>query len=1031
MIQHRISKKRISMAVSSVLALAAFSAKASVSDDVTIELDLNGKAVVDALVELGDQAGLQVFLPEGLAFGEKVNGLSGSFTLGEALNALLKDSGLVYEITDQDTLVIKKTDQDSQEKAASDDEVEEIVVTGSRIKRNSSEMSSQVIVLSQADIRATGEPTLERALRQLPQNFNGATEVGSTLSGATSVNGARNVSGASTINLRGLGSTSSLVLVDGHRIGASGVLGGSSDISGIPVSAIERVEILLDGASAIYGSDAVGGVINIILKKGEPDFNVGLKYGAPGQGGFEEYFVDISGGFSWDGGHLRANFQHHENTNLDSGERETRLDQNNIFNEIPLRVEGERTIIASQFGSFFGPLFWNVDGTFVDNTTGTTPPVAGATPVFAVYVPEGTDPTNLQASDFSPADADIQPNPDYDNGRSLIAPTKEDTLMVLFNQELTGGVNLSGDFYYRTKETSPTNGSVQATIPFRTSSAPLYSPITGSGLRFTVDGVLPGVQSAHESEQENIRTNFKLSGDFSDNWSWSANAEYSRTELDTQYVNALNTANLLAAVSSTDPDIYFNPFGAIFGEGNSPAVLASILDETKDTGSVNQHKALDFTARGSLYHLPAGDVQVAMGASWRQESLQTWSDISHAGGDANGTIADFASTWDASGERNVESVFAEMNLPVIGDDNALPGVRQLSLEGKARYDSYDNFKGQSTWGLGLVWQPHGDVTVRLNKNTSFLAPTLAQGEIDEITEISTVAVQSGFFAQFQPAVVTRGGNPDLLPEHSFSETASIEYTPTWLEGLSLRAAWHEIDYVNRIVPFPVTRIVPGVTELEYPDEVFQGPHPADPTQTIWFFDDRSVNLAAERQTGIDYFATYHLNTDIGEFVFQANLAHVKSHERVRSADGVAVDTAGTVEAADINGLIAIPEYRATARIGWNYQGLSVNLDGQTQTETWTRRFFENSSGERTLRESFMIQAPTKVDLYVSYDFESGTLFKAPSWLEGTNVSLTVNNIGNSGVRTRSLQYDGEWIGFNSSASNPRGRMFYLSMEKTW
>ncbi|WIO74799.1 TonB-dependent receptor [Porticoccaceae bacterium LTM1] len=1025
----RYSRNRLVIGIASAIGmLVAGGLHAdTLAKNVSVDKDSAGAA----LMELARQTGTQIVVPREIGNAIKLSMVKGEYTLSEALDIMLEGTGLRYEFTSEDSVLVLQDSEVESSADKSNKEVEELVVTGSRIKRNASEMSSQVIVLNQADIKATGEPTLERALRQLPQNFNGATEVGSTLSGATSVNGARNVSGASTINLRGMGSTSSLVLVDGHRIGASGVLGGSSDISGIPVSAIERVEILLDGASAIYGSDAVGGVINIILKKGEPDFNVGLKYGTPSQGGFEEYFVDASGGFSWASGHLRANFQHHENTNLDSGERETRLDQNNIFNEIPLRVEGERTIIASQFGAFFGPLFWNVDGTFVDNTTGRTPPVAGATPVYAVYVPEGADPTNLQASDFSPADADIQPNPDYDNGRSLIAPAKEDTLMVLFSQELAGGVNLSGDIYYRTKETSPTNGAVQATIPFRTSSAPLYSPITGPGLRFTVDGVLPGVQSAHESEQENIRTNFRLSGDISDSWSWSANVEYSRTDLDTRYVNALNTANLLAAVSSADPDIYFNPFGAIFGEGNSPEVLASILDETKDAGSVNQHKAVDFTARGSLYHLPAGDVQVAVGASWRQEDLHTWSDIAHAGGDANGTIADFASTWDASGKRDVESAFAEMNLPVVGGDNALPGVRQLSLEGKARYDSYDNFKGQSTWGLGLVWQPHDDVTIRLNKNTSFLAPTLAQGEIDEITEISTVAVQSGFFAQFQPAVVTRGGNPDLLPEHSFSETASIEYMPTWLEGLSLRAAWHEIDYVNRIVPFPVTRIVPGVTELEYPDKVFQGPHPADPTQTIWFFDDRAVNLAAERQTGIDYFATYHLETDIGEFVFQANLAHVKSHERIRSADGMAVDTAGTVEAADINGLIAIPEYRATARIGWTYQGLSVNLDGQTQTETWIRRFFENSSGERMLRESYMIQAPTKVDLFVSYDFESGTLFKAPSWLEGTNVSLTVNNIGNSGVRSQSLQHDGEWIGFNSSASNPRGRMFYLSMEKTW
>ena len=111
-------------------------------------------------------------------------------------------------------------------------------------------------------IRASGELTLARVLRQLPQNVNGTNETyGSEL------NGSNNVTGASTVNLRGLGSESTLILVDGRRVGYSGLLGGVTDISSIPLSMVDRIEILLDGASAVYGSDAVGGVVNIITRK--------------------------------------------------------------------------------------------------------------------------------------------------------------------------------------------------------------------------------------------------------------------------------------------------------------------------------------------------------------------------------------------------------------------------------------------------------------------------------------------------------------------------------------------------------------------------------------------------------------------------------------------------------------------------------------------------------------------------------------------------------------------------------------------
>ena len=170
-------------------------------------------------------------------------------------------------------------------------EIEEVVVTGSRIARTPEELAGNLVVLDADFIRASGEATLERVLRQLPQNANSTVE-----SFGSKLNTVNNYTGASTVNLRGLGSESTLVLVDGKRVGYSGFLGGVTDISTIPLALVERIEVLLDGASAVYGSDAVGGVINIITRRDYEGAELDLNYNQPGDGSYDEWRGSISGG---------------------------------------------------------------------------------------------------------------------------------------------------------------------------------------------------------------------------------------------------------------------------------------------------------------------------------------------------------------------------------------------------------------------------------------------------------------------------------------------------------------------------------------------------------------------------------------------------------------------------------------------------------------------------------------------------------------------------------------------------------------
>ena len=205
-------------------------------------------------------------------------------------------------------------------------EIEEVVVTGSRLARTPGELAGNLVVLDEDFIRATGEVTLERVLRQLPQNLNSTAEqINSPL------NTARNFTGASTVNLRGLGAESTLILIDGKRTGYNGFLGGVTDVSTIPLSIVERIEVMLDGASAVYGSDAVGGVVNIITRKDYQGVEIDLNYNTPDGGGYDEWRWTISGGANLDGSRVRGTYSRANHSGLDGAEREATLFQRAQF----------------------------------------------------------------------------------------------------------------------------------------------------------------------------------------------------------------------------------------------------------------------------------------------------------------------------------------------------------------------------------------------------------------------------------------------------------------------------------------------------------------------------------------------------------------------------------------------------------------------------------------------------------------------------------------------------------------------------
>lgn len=271
------------------------------------EFNIASMPLGDALMAIGRQAGVEVIFASDAVAGRQVTPLRGTYSVKEAINRLLSNTGLIAEFQDGGYVIRGRSAPSGATElspAASEDTA--IIVTGTRIR--GSKPASLVIVATRDDIVERGFSDLGQYVRNLPQNFNGGQNPGVVGSGQ---GGSENLNSSSTVNLRGLGADATLTLINGHRVAYDGVRQGV-DISAIPLAAIERLEIVADGASALYGSDAVGGVANVILRKSYDGVWTSARVGfTTDGGGTEQQYSAVTGTTSTGGGILlTADYKH-------------------------------------------------------------------------------------------------------------------------------------------------------------------------------------------------------------------------------------------------------------------------------------------------------------------------------------------------------------------------------------------------------------------------------------------------------------------------------------------------------------------------------------------------------------------------------------------------------------------------------------------------------------------------------------------------------------------------------------------------
>jgi iron complex outermembrane recepter protein len=388
-----------------------------------VNFDIPAQRLSDALVQYSHQAGIQIVVGEDLGQ-QSSPAVKGRLSVGEALNALLAASTLRYRVVSSTSIAIQRAESTTRPdrsdlstpgetapgpagvqtpvaappsrtpsdadggsssrsspgdgSAAEPEPPEQVVVTGTNI-RGASDTAAPSIVFTRADIDRSGAGTLAAFIQTLPQNFSNTAEttIASVAGGAGD-----NAVNATGVNLRGIGSDATLVLMNGHRVAPGNVDGNFVDLSMIPLSAVERVEIVTDGASAIYGSDAVGGVVNIIMRKDYDGLETRVRAATVTQGNSHEFQASQTAGGHWDGGHGLISYEYYDRTPLSAGDRSFTQSAPLPFTLLPEQLR--HSVWGSVNESLSPDVTLFADGSYAHRWTYTDATVVGA---FSQYSP--------------------------------------------------------------------------------------------------------------------------------------------------------------------------------------------------------------------------------------------------------------------------------------------------------------------------------------------------------------------------------------------------------------------------------------------------------------------------------------------------------------------------------------------------------------------------------------------------------------------------------------------------------------------
>ncbi len=716
--------------------------------------------------------------------------------------------------------------------AAAPTQLERLVVTGSNIQRAEMEKVAPVTVLDQAAIDVRGGLLPVDLLTSLPSVVNlpeNETRLGS--SGARGDN--------ANINLRNLGATATLILVNGRRMAINPMTAGLSqavNVNQLPTRGVERVEVLRDGASSVYGSDAVGGVINYVLRRDFAGAETSVRFGAPEAGGGESLQGTLTLGtpFANGRGRLFATVEALYRDAIFLAEREfSRTADSSARAEPPFNVAGGPFDARSARG--YWPTF----------RIGTATASNYFRPVNGVPTLTTAAPSRVTNPEFF---LDL-------NRFGMAAPrVRRGNAFLSAELDLTREITAFADFgYYRSSSTmrrQPIN--LNAPTSDQLALMPVDNPYNPYGSRFyhvtgapNADGsprltgqprtvsitamTPPGLDAETVNTRADVvRLAAGLKGRLGGTWRWETSGFFNEVAGVDEAHPDVRESKLLSALARTDASAY-NPFGYTFRvQGNAvvadrpyenPRAVVDSFSETYEREASSTIASGDARATGRLFQIRGTDVLAALGAEYRFEDLKDlrppFSGENPPGSGLDPTNNDFLvhpPRPDVRGDRDVTSVYAEIVVPLVGATRPLPLVHTLEVSGSARLERYSDFGQTTRPKYGLNWRPAPWLMLRGSLNKGFMAPSLAALFTSPRWTISAGAGDVDTYRNpllNEGPYVQRtyfGGNPALRAQESEGRTWGVVIDVPGVRGLSVTADAWRISRTNLLGQRSVAQI---------------------------------------------------------------------------------------------------------------------------------------------------------------------------------------------------------------------------------
>jgi iron complex outermembrane recepter protein len=918
-------------------------------------------------------------------------------------------------------------------------ELEAFVVLGSRIRLLQQSGPSPVNNYGLEDIAQTGAMTLADFLSRLPQNYSGIgagrgstpdelnPEFGSRTETANppinlstgAFAPAANATGHSGVSLRGLGSGATLILVDGRRMAKSSVGNqgtdsrqGYVDLNSIPLGMVERIEVITDGASALYGADAVAGVINIVLRKNWSGTELSLAYKGSFAGGGAEMNTSLVHGFS--SGKLRGSvsIDYYNRSALKADQRPFSASQNHTA-----IIKGYDPVTgAPLYGSNY-LLNWGYPAT-VQARSGNLAGILGPTglPTRVALTPDGLTAPPTTTDGFvgvsspnpaTPAEPSRARTGNTAAFLDLIPPSERAGTSLRLTYKLPADLELYGSLLHTRSDGSSSGQPPAFAVAAFTGSGRVATIVPAAYNPFNQDVLVGMIAYEFGAIRQNLsnrslNSTLGITGFAAKSWRWDLAVGWQQQDF-ARSTRDFNPALVTAALANPDPALRINPFiDARAAGAPSQADLWENMARYIRFDGLSELLTIDFATDGEVLTWRGGEVRMAAGFYFEHAAIDNRSVTPSA------TLIPVDTIVESSGSADSFAVFSELMIPFVSEADAKPWLERLDLQLALRHEDRGSAGSATVPKFGVSWVPVKSLLLRAGYTEGFRAPGLTEtlARLNDFNSNALIDPRRGN-AQSSGVLVTRAANPNLRPETSQSLYCGLLFEPSWLPGFELDVSYY-VTKQNDIIQILTEQVLVN-NEASFPDRVVRAdPDPSDIANgwpgRILSVNRSLLNFGRSENHSLDFMAHYRMpQSRFGKFTLSINASHtLKSLREI---------TPGVAPIDDLGDTFSPPKWRLGGSVNWSGGNYNASLFASHLSS-----FGSNRAG--SLRANQPVPAQLTVDLRVGYTFKRHWF---ANFGANSRVSLGIGNLFDE-----KPPFADTVFGYNGSFQSPLGRTFQLS-----